>query len=75
MNFQKLVTEELASARKKHKGKQPSLHHGLSVLEEEVHEFRLEVYKRSSKRKQKKMLAELVQVAAMAQRTAEDLLT
>jgi hypothetical protein len=71
--FAQLVAAELESARDGHDPIN-SLHEGLSVLQEEVHEFMLEVYKRRSKRNLKKTLAELVQVAAMAQRTAEDVL-
>lgn len=72
-SFQRLVADELTSARKKHPGKQNSFHEGYGVLLEEVDEFWDEVKKRSSKRIPAKVLAELVQVAAMAQRTAEDL--
>ena len=73
VNFADLVAEELASARNGHDPIN-SLHEGLSVLQEEVFEFQTEVYKRRSKRNLKKTLAELVQVAAMAQRIAEDVL-
>jgi hypothetical protein len=72
-NFAALVAAELASARKGH-APINSLHEGLGVLQEEVFEFTLEVYKRRSKRNLKNTLAELVQVAAMAQRCAEDVL-
>lgn len=71
--FAALVEAELKGARKGH-APINSLHEGLSVLQEEVFEFQLEVYKKRSKRNLKKTLAELVQVAAMAQRTAEDVL-
>lgn len=72
-SFQRLVSDELTSAREKHPGKQNSFHEGYAVLLEEVDEFKEEVWKKQSKRDPAKMLAELVQVAAMAQRTAEDL--
>jgi hypothetical protein len=43
----------------------------LGVLEEEVHELRMEVYKRPSARDMDAMYREAVQVAAMAIRFAE----
>ncbi len=73
LTFVQLVAAELASARDGHDPIN-SLHEGLGVLQEEVFEFQLEVYKKRSKRNLKKTLAELVQVAAMAQRCAEDVL-
>jgi NTP pyrophosphatase (non-canonical NTP hydrolase) len=63
---------ELARARAKHPRKQASFHEGYAVLLEEVDEFWDWVKKRSSQRNSKKMLEELVQIAAMANRTAED---
>lgn len=68
--FQVLVENELARARSKHPGVTNSRHEGLSVLEEEVFEARMEVYHDGPN---KALLDELVQVAAMAQRMAEDL--
>lgn len=69
--FQELVKGELANARLHH---QPmnSLHEGFAVLLEEMDEFKAEVWKRPGQRSEKRLLEELVQVAAMAQRIAED---
>lgn len=71
--FQRLAAAELARARRKHPGKQHSLHEGYAVLLEEVEEFWDEVKLRTSERDPANVLSELVQIAAMAQRTAEDL--
>jgi len=70
--FQELVERELESARKQH-GKITGAHDGYGRLLEEVDEFWDEVKKRKCLRDPKRMRDELVQVAAMAQRTAEDL--
>ena len=53
-----------------------SLHEGLAVIEEEVHELRLEVYKNPRKHPDRRALArhEAVQVAAMALRLLHDVL-
>lgn len=67
------VQAELARARSKFPRKQASAHEGYAVMAEEVDEVWDEVKKNSSRRDHKKMRAELVQVAAMAQRMAEDL--
>lgn len=72
-DFQLLQALELMSARKKHPGTQASAHEAFAVLLEEVDEFKAEVWKKGSERSKAKMLAELVQIAAMAQRAAEDL--
>lgn len=71
--FKALVSAELKRARDGH-AKQHSLHEGFAVLLEEVDEFWDEVKKKSKNRDLQKTLAELVQIAAMAQRTAEDVL-
>ena len=73
LSFPDLVRAELIRARDGH-GPINSLHEGFAVILEEVDEFKAEVWKKRSKRNLKKTLAELVQVAAMAQRTAEDVL-
>jgi hypothetical protein len=70
--FPALVDVELQQARSRH-GNQHSLHEGLAVLQEEVFELQLEVYKKARERDRRKVLEELVQVGAMAQRMAEDL--
>lgn len=67
------VALELASARAKHPGTTHSAHEGYAVMLEEVDEVWDEVKKNSKRRDHKKMYEELVQVAAMAQRMAEDL--
>lgn len=66
-----MVAMELDSARAKHPP-QKSLHEGYAVLLEEVDEFWAEVKKKSSERSASRLLEELIQVAAMAVRTAED---
>lgn len=52
-----------------------SLHEGLAVIEEEVHELRMEVYKNPRKHPDRLVLArkEAIQVAAMALRFIHDL--
>lgn len=50
-----------------------SLHEAFAVLLEEVDEFKAEVWKKSSERDNNHILSELVQIAAMCCRTAEDL--
>lgn len=69
--FERLVEEELAYARAKHQPF-PTLHHGHSVLLEEMDEFWDEV--KAQKPDPAKTLHELVQVASSARRLAEDLL-
>ncbi len=66
-----MVAMELDAARAKHPP-QKSLHEGYAVLLEEVDEFWAEVKKKSSERSASRLLEELIQVAAMAVRTAED---
>lgn len=72
MGFSESVREELHSARQQHPGEQHSFHEGYAVLLEEVEEVWDEVKLKSSLRNRDKMLHELVQVGAMAQRMAED---
>lgn len=72
MSFKKLVKKELAKVREGH-GPIASAHEGFAVLLEEVEEFKDEVWLKRSLRSKERMLAELVQVAVVAQRTAEDL--
>lgn len=71
MNFIEMQRLELESARIKHFPINSS-HEGYSVILEELEEFWEEVRKKRSERSRDKMVAELVQIAAMAQRTAED---
>jgi hypothetical protein len=72
-DFQSHVRKELKRARKTH-GPIHSAHEGYSVILEELEEFWGEVKKKQAKRSRPRMFKELVQVAAMAQRTAEDIL-
>lgn len=50
-----------------------SLHEGFAIILEEVDEFWDEVKKKPKKRDRASLYNELVQIAAMCQRTAEDL--
>lgn len=70
--FAKIVRAELIAAREKH-GPQRSCHESYAVILEEVEEFWWEVKKRADARSKTRLLQELVQIAAMAQRAAEDL--
>lgn len=67
------IAIELARARRLHTGRFASAHEGLSVIEEEYIELRLEVYKKQRSRDVEKMRAEAIQIAAMAARFASDL--
>jgi hypothetical protein len=71
MTFPDLVEAELKNARAKHQPIQ-SAHEGYAVIAEEVEEFWDEVKKKRQDRDKTLMLHELVQLAAMARRTAED---
>ena len=71
--FSKDVYRELDRARKKHK-KLNSLHEGFGVLLEEIDEFWNEVKKQPKNRNKQRTYHELSQIAAVAQRIAEDLL-
>ena len=68
--FERMVRAEKASAQRKF-DPMVSVHQGWGILEEEVFEVRAEVFKRD--RSKTHLLMELVQVAAVAQRMAEDL--
>jgi hypothetical protein len=70
--FAKLVQAELASAKDNHPP-QNSAHEAYAVMLEEVEEFWDECRKKKKDRSPSNMLKELVQIAAMAQRAAEDL--
>ena len=69
--FARLVDEELTRARLGH-GDQKNLHEAYAVLLEEVDEFWDEIKAKVPDRV--RVLQELVQVAAMARRCAEDVL-
>lgn len=64
------VEYELASARSKHPTPMHSAHEGFAILLEEVDEVKQEVFHGKSRQL---LREELIQVAAMAQRMAEDL--
>ena len=72
MQFQTSVAIELQKARAAYRP-MASAHEGWAVLREEVDELWDEVKKKPSKRNTVDMYNELVQVAAMAQRMAEDI--
>lgn len=70
-HFASLVAIEIDRARSRHDPIN-SVHEGYAVLLEKVEEFWAEVMKRTKDRSATKMRDELVQIAAMAQRTCED---
>lgn len=70
--FAALVSEELERARREH-GALKSAHEAYAVILEEVEELWLEAKKRRGNRSDLTMREELVQIAAMCQRAAEDL--
>lgn len=71
--FQKKVTEEIKRARSQY-GDINSLHEGYAVLLEEVDEFWDEVRKKGSVRDYTSCYNELVQIAAIAEVIAEDII-
>lgn len=71
-SFAKLVKNELAEARAKYPRPMNSAHEGYATILEEVDELWDEVRAKQGDRDPKKMVAELVQIAAMCQRMAED---
>lgn len=73
MKFEKMVKKEINRAVSMH-GPMKSAHEGYSVMLEEMDELWDEIKKKKEKRKDKKMLEEVVQLAAMAQRFALDIL-
>lgn len=66
-----MIRDELANARDQYPAF-PGLHHGLGVLDEEVHELRLEIYKRASQRDTENLRREAIQVIAMCIRIIEE---
>ena len=72
MTFSEMVETELMQARIKYPGVQHSAHEGFAVLYEQVDELWDEVRRKQTDRNNAAMLKELVQIAAMAQRMAED---
>lgn len=71
--FTSLVFWELQRARAANPESMHSLHEAHSVILEEVEEFWDQVKLKASKRDHANILEELVQIAAMARRAAEDL--
>ncbi len=71
--FEELVRRELEHARSKHKAAN-SAHEGYAIILEELDEFWAEVKKQTDAQSRSRMVEELVQVAAMCQRVAEDVL-
>ncbi|NLG49709.1 MAG: hypothetical protein GX552_06325 [Chloroflexi bacterium] len=70
--FFSLVEQELQGARAKHPPMH-SAHEGFAIILEEVDELKAEVWKKGSAREPKSMRAELIQIAAMCARMADDL--
>ena len=75
--FAEAVEHELASARKQHPGIINSVHEAVAVIEEEFLEFRMIAYQKHEPigaipSPAALMWIELVQMAAMCQRAAED---
>lgn len=66
------VAEEIARSRHQYPST-PSAHHGLSIIQEELFELQMEVYKRRAERDKDKMRREAIQVAATAIRFAEEI--
>jgi NTP pyrophosphatase (non-canonical NTP hydrolase) len=71
MKFNEMVKVELKKARQQH-GPVRSVHEGYAVILEELDEVWEEVKKKTSERNFTNLLKELVQVSAMAQKMAED---
>ena len=71
MNFNNLVMEELKRARKMH-GPVNSIHEGYAIILEELDEVWDEVKKKTKERDLDNLFKELIQVSAMAQKMAED---
>ena len=71
--FARLVNNELCVVRTHHTQNMVSLHEAYAVILEEVDELWDEARKKNRDRKDEDVLTELVQIAAMCQRAAEDL--
>lgn len=70
--FEELVSEELARARQEHERPFSSVYEGAGVLVKEFEEFKVELARKSKSKSKKAILDELVQIAAMCRRVAED---
>ena len=73
INFNEFVVAELKKARQQH-GPILSIHEGYSVILEELDEVWEEVRKKTRERNLNGLLKELIQVSAMAQKMAEDVI-
>lgn len=73
VKFTELVRDELSMARLNFPTGMRSAHEGFAIIKEEVDELWDEVKVNQKCRDPAKLLSELVQVAAMAQRMAEDI--
>jgi len=71
--FPQSVAIELAGARRKHATPVASLHEGYAIIQEELNELWDLVRRKSRDRSNEAIYEELVQIAAMAQRVADDL--
>ena len=69
--FGELVAKEIKKARELH-GPMRSVHEGYSIILEELDEVWEEVKKKTKERDMESLLKELIQVAATAQKMAED---
>ncbi|KAF0176469.1 MAG: hypothetical protein FD161_3008 [Limisphaerales bacterium] len=64
------VLAAVAEARARHPQPYVDMHHAMGVLDEEVHELRMETYKRSPRAAA--LQEELLQIAAVCLRAIED---
>lgn len=71
--FSKAVQEEISRAYALH-GPVNSLHEGYAIILEEMDEAWDEIKKKRSKRNMKGLLLEFIQIGAMAQKIAEDVI-
>lgn len=71
-SFPALVAAEVERSRVLFPAERASLHESYAIILEEIDEFWDEVKLKASQRSPERLLVELVQVAAMAQRAAED---
>jgi vacuolar-type H+-ATPase catalytic subunit A/Vma1 len=72
MTFPEAVALELKTARRAH-APLNSAHEAYALILEELDEFWEEVRRKQPERSSQRMASELIQIAAMAQRAAEDL--
>ena len=71
--FAEMVKEELHKAKAAYPRLQTSAHEGFAVLLEEVEELKAIVWQKQKDRDPRAMLKELVQIGAMAQRMAGEI--